>query len=114
MVNRDAAGVQVGDLVEVSLALDREPRMIEVPPDAQRRSGTFSGQVCAGSESSSAHNGPLDELGPTEMPGALIPARISVSVVASSMNGAFRAERRIVHPARAINPISIHRHMPGL
>jgi hypothetical protein len=30
------------------------------------------------------------------------------------MNGAFRAERRIVHPARAINPISIHRHMPGL
>ena len=31
--NRDAAGVQVGDLVEVSLAFDQEPRVVEVPPD---------------------------------------------------------------------------------
>jgi hypothetical protein len=31
--NRDTAGVQVGDLFDVSLDLDREPRVVEVPRD---------------------------------------------------------------------------------
>ena len=34
--NREAAGVEAGDEVEVALALDTEPRTVEVPDDLRR------------------------------------------------------------------------------
>ena len=43
--NREAAGVRGGDQVEVSLELDTEPRIVEIPTDLQmalaKKSGTF-------------------------------------------------------------------------
>ena len=41
--HRDAAGVEAGDAVEVTMALDEAPRVIETPPDLARALRAVSG-----------------------------------------------------------------------